>query len=179
MKKTYLLIIAFAFLILFMIQSTGTLVESIYILDLMTSGLDAKALGVLFFFVPLLALPFFKRYPRPLMWILFGILLVSRGLVPYLTTSNRMLASGVATGVSFSLFLLLITSRLAIGRLAPSGLALAVGLSAFLRTLGHGIELSLTPAGGWVGWVLGILLGIFLFVSGPEYESGVQESGGK
>ncbi len=70
MKKTYLLVITLGILILFIIQSTGTLVESIYILDLMTSGLDAKALGVLFFFAPLLVLPFFKKYPRPLMWIL-------------------------------------------------------------------------------------------------------------
>ena len=54
MRKSLLLVIAFAILILFIIQSIGTLVKSIYILDLMNSNLDEKALGVLFFFVPLL-----------------------------------------------------------------------------------------------------------------------------
>jgi hypothetical protein len=40
MKKTYLIIIAFAILILCITQSIGTLVESIYILDRMNSNLD-------------------------------------------------------------------------------------------------------------------------------------------
>jgi hypothetical protein len=65
MKKSPVLVIAFAVLFLFIIQSIGTLVESIYILDLMNSSLDEKALGVLFFFAPLLALPFYKKNPRP------------------------------------------------------------------------------------------------------------------
>ena len=72
MKKSPLLIILFAILFLFIIQSIGTLVESIYILDLMNSSLDEKALGVLFFFTPLLALPFYKKNPRLLVWILFA-----------------------------------------------------------------------------------------------------------
>ena len=63
MKKSPLLVLVFAILFLFTIQSAGTLVESIYILDLMNSSLDAKVLGVLFFFVPLLVLPFYKNAP--------------------------------------------------------------------------------------------------------------------
>jgi hypothetical protein len=159
MKKTYLIIIALGILFLFIIQSIGTLVESIYILDLMNSNLDEKALGVLFFFAPLLVLPFIKKHQRLLVWILFSLLFVARGLTPYLNTVNRLTASGIATAASLSLFFLLITSQLAFRRWAPAGLALAVGLSALLRTAGHGIEFSLTPAGGWVGWGLGLLLG--------------------
>jgi hypothetical protein len=64
MQKHRFLIVAFGILILFIIQSAGTLVESIYILDLMNSNLDEKALGVLFFFAPLLLLPFFKKGQR-------------------------------------------------------------------------------------------------------------------
>ena len=81
MKKFPFLLLAFAILFLFIIQSMGTLVESIYILDLMNSNLDEKALGVLFFFAPLLILPFFKRNPPLLTWILSGLLLISRGLL--------------------------------------------------------------------------------------------------
>lgn len=179
MKKTYLLVITLGILILFIIQSTGTLVESIYILDLMTSGLDAKALGVLFFFAPLLVLPFFKKYPRPLMWILFGLLLVSRGLTPYLNTPNRLITSGIATAASFSLLFLLITTKPALGRSASAGLALSVALSTLLRTLGHGLELSLTPSGGWIGWVFGLVLGGGLVFSDLKPEATAQPMGGK
>jgi len=49
-----------------------------------------KALGVLFFFVPLLLFPFFKKGQRLLVWILFGLLLISRGLTPYLNTVGRL-----------------------------------------------------------------------------------------
>ena len=111
MKKPYFTLILYAVLILFLIQSIGTLVESIYILDLMTSGLDAKALGVLFFFAPLLALPFFKSGKPWLLWVLFGLLFISRVLTPYLSTANRLVTAGIATATSFSLLLFLITRR--------------------------------------------------------------------
>ncbi|MFZ2096916.1 MAG: endonuclease/exonuclease/phosphatase family protein [Anaerolineales bacterium] len=179
MKKSHLLIIAFAILFLFMLQSVGTLVESIYIMDLMTGGLDAKALGVLFFFVPLLLLPFFKKGQRILVWILFSLLFITRGLTPYLNTSNRLLISGIATAVSFSLFFLLITMKPAISRWAPAGLALAVGLSTLLRTFGHGLEFSLTPGGGWAGWILGLLLGICLALVDLKPEPADQQKGGR
>jgi endonuclease/exonuclease/phosphatase family metal-dependent hydrolase len=179
MKKTYLIIIALGILFLFIIQSIGTLVESIYILDLMNSNLDEKALGVLFFFAPLLVLPFIKKHQRLLVWILFSLLFVARGLTPYLNTVNRLTASGIATAASLSLFFLLITSQLAFRRWAPAGLALAVGLSALLRTAGHGIEFSLTPAGGWVGWGLGLLLGCCLVLSDLKHEPATQQNGRK
>ena len=63
----------------------GTLVESIYILDLMNSNLDEKVLGLLFFFAPLLLLPFFRKGQNLLMWLLFALLFIARGLTPYST----------------------------------------------------------------------------------------------
>jgi endonuclease/exonuclease/phosphatase family metal-dependent hydrolase len=179
MKKAYLLIIAFGILFLFFIQSAGTLVESIYIQDLMNSNLDEKVLGVLFFFAPLLLLPFFKKGGRLLVWILFVSLLVTRGLTPYLNIIGRLATSGIATTVATSLFFMLITSKPTLGRWAPAGLALAVGLSTLLRTVGHGIEYSLTPTGGWIGWVLGLLLGCSLALSDLKPEPASQQQGGK
>lgn len=179
MQKHHLLIVAFGILFLFIIQSAGTLVESIYILDLMNSNLDEKALGVLFFFVPLLLLPFFKKGQRLLVWILFGLLLISRGLTPYLNTVGRLSTSGIATSVSLGLFFLLITAKPAVTKWAPGGLALAVGLSTLLRTAGHGIEFSLTPTGGWVGWGLGLLLGVCLVLSDLKTEPVAQQTGKK
>ncbi len=178
MKKQHLMIIVFAILLLFLVQSSGLLVESIYILDLMNSSLDAKVLGVLFFFVPLLVLPFYKKFGRPLLWILFGVLFICRGLTPYLNTSNRMVIAGVATAAAFSLLFLLITSLPSAARKASAGLALAVGASVLLRAAGHGIDYSLTTTGSWVGWLLGLLLGVCLYLSAAQREIAYPKYGG-
>jgi len=179
MKKSPLQIILFAILFLFIIQSIGTLVESIYILDLMNTSLDEKALGVLFFFGPLLVLPFFKKDQRLLIWVLFGLLFVTHGVIPFLSTANRLVASGFATTASLSLFFLLITSQAIFSRWIPAGLALSVGLSTLLRVAGHGIEYSLIPTSGWVGWVLGLLLGVCLFQLNVQRVADAPHMGGK
>lgn len=168
MKKTFPVILAFAIAFLFLIQAAGTLVESIYILDLMNTNLDAKVLGVLFFFTPFLMVPFFKKFPRPLLWISFAVLLLSRGLLSYLDTSNRLLAAGLATGASLSIFFILLTlkprgeSHSQAGLWGSAGLALAVGFSVLLRTLDFGLDYSLTVPGGWAGWAFGLSLGWML-----------------
>jgi endonuclease/exonuclease/phosphatase family metal-dependent hydrolase len=165
MKKTFPIILAFAVVFLFVIQAVGTLVESIYILDLMNLNLDSKVLGILFFFTPVLLIPFFMKFRPQLVWITFALLLISHSLLPYLDTANRMLASGFATGTGISLFFLLLEARprgairARLGLWTSAGLALAVGLSVLLRTVYFGLDYSLTPAGGWSGILLGLLLG--------------------
>ena len=167
MKKVSPIVIAYGLFFLFLIQLVGTLVESIYILDLMNTSLDAKALGVLFFFSPVLLFLFRRKFPLGLMWLIFGLLFISRGITPYLNTLGRMIASGTGTGSALLLFPWLVTSRAKeesqaySGISGSTGLALAVGLSVLLRTLNYGIDISLTPEGGWIGWGLGLL---FLWV---------------
>jgi hypothetical protein len=73
MKRSILVVMAFGLFLLFFIQMVGTLVESIYILDLMHTSLDAKALGLLFFFAPALLLPFRRNLPRWTAWLWFGL----------------------------------------------------------------------------------------------------------
>ena len=158
MKNSYPLVIAFGIFFLFFIQLTGILVESIYILDLMNTSLDAKALGLLFFFSPALLLPFRKKFPSWFVWALFGVLFISRGLTPTLNTLGRMVASGIGIGTALLLFPILLTSRQK-GFLVSAGLALAVGLSVLLRTLNYSLDLSLTSQGGWIGWGLGLIFG--------------------
>ena len=163
MKKVSPIVIAYGLFFLFLIQLVGTLVESIYILDLMNTSLDAKALGVLFFFSPVLLFLFRRKFPLGAVWLIFGLLFISRGITPYLNTLGRMIASGTGTGSALLLFPWLVTSRANeesqaySGISASTGLALAVGLSVLLRTLNYGIDLSLTTEGGWIGWVLGLL----------------------
>jgi endonuclease/exonuclease/phosphatase family metal-dependent hydrolase len=164
MKRT-IPILAFAILLLFFLQATGTLVESIYILDLMHTTLDAKVLGLLFFFLPLVAIPFYQKYSPALMWLSFALLALSRSLMPYLNTNNRMLAAGLATASALSLFCLFLVAaparemRSRLGLWGSAGLALAIGLSVLLRSVGRGIEYSLTVAGGWTGVFLVLILG--------------------
>jgi endonuclease/exonuclease/phosphatase family metal-dependent hydrolase len=158
MKNSRSSVIAFGIFFLFFIQLTGILIESIYILDLMNTSLDAKALGILFFFSPALLLPFRKKYPGWFVWVLFGLLFISRGLMPYLTTLGRLYASGIGIGTVLLLLPILFASRQK-GSLVSAGLALAVGFSVLLRTLNYSLDLSLTPQGGWIGWGLGLLFG--------------------
>ena len=173
MKKEYALIAALGIIFLLFIQLAGTLVESIYLMDLLHSGLDAKILGVLFFFTPLLLLPFYKKYPRGLLWFSFGLLFITRGILPLFKVAPRMFISGLGTLAVISLFFLLLRSlpfgdsRRRIGLWGGAALALAVSLSVLLRTAYHGVEYSLTPSGTWVGWLLGLLLGFSLWILKP------------
>lgn len=168
MKKNYSIVLAFGIVILFFVQLAGTLVESIYILDLMNSSLDEKVLGVLFFFTPILLIPLYKNFPRGLVWITFVVLLLTRGMLPYLNTANQVLVSGLGTFAVVSLFFLLLGAKSKgeihsqIGLWGSAGLALAVSLSVLLRTLDYGLDYSLVPAGGWLGWGLGLILGWLL-----------------
>src|SRR5580765_2848921 len=147
MKKSFPIVVAFAITILFFIQLAGTLVESIYILDLMNLQLDEKALGVLFFFVPILLFPLFKRFARQLVWVTSILLLVVRGLLPYINTSQRMLAAGLGTVAATTLFFLLLSARPGgvtasrLGLWGAAGLGVAVVLSGFLRTVGYGLDI--------------------------------------
>jgi len=168
MKRSFPIILVFAIVFLFFIQAAGTLVESIYILDLMNSNLDEKVLGVLFFFTPVLLIPLYKKFPRGLVWGTFAVLFLARGILPYLKTADQVFASGLGTFAVLSLLFLLLGAKprgqsiSRMGLWGSAGLALAVSLSVLLRTLDFGLEYSLTPAGGWVGWGLGLLLGWLL-----------------
>lgn len=170
MKKNILPVSVFAFVFLFFFQLSGTLVSSIYTLDLLHTSLDAKALGVLFFFSPMILLAFRKKIPGWLRWSFFVGLLIARGVTPYLDTNGRMLASGVGIALLLCLFPDLVKMRMNeensphSREWAAIGLAVAVALSVMLRTMNSSIDYSLTYSGSWMGWLLGGLLGISMFL---------------
>ena len=168
MKKTTFVVAALGIYFLFLIQMAGTLVESIYILDLMNTSLDEKVLGLLFFFTPVILYLYRAKRPALTGWILFGVLFLSRGLTPYLPTLGRMLTSGAAAGAALTLSPLIMTTRVK-GEPRPfpaswiaAGFALGVGISVLIRTANYGLDYSLFPAGGWIGWLLGAGLGYCL-----------------
>jgi endonuclease/exonuclease/phosphatase family metal-dependent hydrolase len=182
MKRNSLLTIAFAILFLSFIQLAGTLVESIYLLDLLHSTLDAKVLGVLFFFTPLLLFPFYRKRPDRLLWISFGLLALTRCALPYLKVLLRLIDSGLSVFAVVSLFFLLMRTlpldedREKISLWAGVGFALAVSLSVLLRTVYHGVEYSLAPAGAWVGGVLMLGLGLILWQLTPRPAAAAAET---
>lgn len=175
MKKSIPTLTAFAIVILFFIQLAGTLVESIYILDLMNLKLDEKALGLFFFFAPVLFFPFFKKHAKPLAWAMCALLLITRGWLPYLHTSERLLAAGLGVVAAQTLLFLLLTRRHGAANASQvalwgaAGFGLALMLSILLRTWGNGIELSLIPAGGWLGW--GLAIGLIPAVIWMDWDS--------
>ncbi len=163
-----LAIIRYAVLFLFFIQSAGLLVEAIYILDLMNTRLDEKAAGILFFFSPALLL-FFRRgdpswwgYPGWLGWLAALALFFSRGMAPYLDTSGRLLAAGMATSAALILLPVWLWEDHSGGepsasRAAAEGFALALSFSVLLRALNYSLDLSLEPGSTWLGWLLGLI----------------------
>jgi len=177
MKKTSLIVVALGIYFLFLIQLMGTLVESIYILDLMNTSLDEKALGLLFFFTTVLLTLYRDKQPALVAWVLLGIFILARGSTPYFNTLGRMLAAGAGTGAGLCLLPFLLTAEAKgdqpcpLVSWIPAGMALGIGLSVFLRTVNYGLDYSLFSSGGWVGWVLGAGLGClitFLDWGGPD-----------
>jgi endonuclease/exonuclease/phosphatase family metal-dependent hydrolase len=168
MKNKYYLTLALGLVTLFFFQMVGTLVESIYILDLLKNELDVKALGLLFLFSPVILLFFRKKYPASFFWIIYGFLVVSRGITPYLDTGGRMVTSGIGIGSVLILLPLVLSgiskseSNSHPSNSISAGIALGTGFSILLRTINYSIDYSLTTEGGWLGWVLGFLLGLFL-----------------
>ena len=163
MRKTFS-IIAFAVIFLLFIQMGGTLVSSIYTLDLLNTSLDAKVLGVLFFFFPVIFYLFRKPIPRWMNLLYIIGLFVARGLLASLDTNGKLLASGLGTAFSLGLFPYLVKlgkSEKFPGNqsgVASFGLSLALITSVMLRSIYYGFDYSLTENGFWIGWVLGIIL---------------------
>ena len=164
MKKSTFAIVSFGIIFLLFFQMGGTLVSSIYTLDLLNTSLDAKALGVLFFFFPVIFFIFNKQAPGWLSWVFVGGLFLSRGVLADLNTNDRMLVSGIGTALSLGLFPFLLKPTKLAGRSgitgfeASLGLALAMAFSIMLRSLRSGFDYSLTSNGSWMGWILGCFL---------------------
>lgn len=168
MRKSSLIALTFGILFLFLIQSMGSLVEAIYILDLLKTSLDEKALGLLFFFAPLFLLVFPRKPSRGLVWSLFVLIFLGRVFLPYLPTLGKMIAGGIATAAGLLLLALLFTIQTdpeeppQLGRWITIGFAFALLSSILLRTVNYSLDYSLQSEGSWIGWGLGIALGISL-----------------
>lgn len=181
MNRHITLTLLFALLFLFLIQMIGTLVESIYILDLLHTSLDAKAAGVLFLFSPALLLllrryPSAKELPGGMIWAAFAVLFIGRAVDPYLGTSGRLLAAGLAAAAGLLLLPVLLTRYLQAerredGLIPGGGLALAVALSILLRAMNHSLDVSLGVEAGWLGGLLAAGMGVLIWRAEREEDA--------
>ena len=161
MQTKILRITFLSLVVLFFIQVAGTLVESIYILDLLNTSLDEKVLGLLFFFSPVVLLFWRRKLPQWLAPLSLAVLALARGITPHLTTNGRLLSSGIATGVALWLLIMLLPKMAGKPALEGSAsFALSIAVSVLLRTVGRGLDHSLTTSGGWIGWLLVLLMAV-------------------
>jgi endonuclease/exonuclease/phosphatase family metal-dependent hydrolase len=151
--------------LLFLLQAISGLIESVYVLQLLSTSLDEKALGVLVLLSPFFLFFVARQGAGTALWVAGSLLVMARIALPYLDTRGRLLAGGLATGAGLVLLPLMLAAEPPArtrssyrGLSAGQGVALAVGLSTLLRTWGITMDVSLSIAGAGLGWVLGFLL---------------------
>lgn len=162
MTRYHLLVLAYGITLLLLLQVIATLVESVYVLELLGTGLDIRAAAVLFLLSPVLLLLLGRQAPGAAIWTFGLALIAARAATPMLGTSGRLLTSGIGAAAGLMLLPLLLARQPEVsgqpGWPLALGLGLAVGGSILLRTLGFSFDLSLTSGGAWIGWALGALL---------------------
>ena len=150
--------IVIALFLLIFVQQLVMLVESIYMLNLLHTSMDARAFAVLFLYAGLFLL-FFKTAKVGRARVV-GVLFVLFSLPgPWITTEWRIMTAGIA--VAFFLLLLGLDAAWAAGDWFV-GSVLATLLSVLLRLFGASQDIVLVGNGRILGLLLA-LVGIFLF----------------
>ena len=145
---------------LFFIQQITFLVESIYMLNLLNTQMDIRAIGIL-----LLALPgllFFVKHSKTSYFIIASLMLLCMLLSPLLPTPLRIFSSGFGAG----LFLLYLGLQLSDNNFPKVNWGQSAGLATLIsilfRVAGHTLDISIAGGTKYIGWVL-LLIAAFLF----------------
>ncbi|MBN1561612.1 endonuclease/exonuclease/phosphatase family protein [candidate division KSB1 bacterium] len=145
-----------AILLLFLLQQITLLVESIYMLNLLQTSMDARALCIFFFYAPLFLL--FARRPATngsLFFFLILFVLTSLSAASQ-STQWRIFFAGIAVS-SCMLFIGMFFSRPEARRVSwAQSLSLAVLLSMIFRAFGSTLDISLTGSSRFLAWLLGL-----------------------
>ena len=145
-------------LFLFFIQQITFLVESIYMLNLLNTQIDVRALGILLLLMPVLL--FFLRHTRFTYIILVSLMLVFMILSPLLSSPLCIFTAGLGAG----LFLLFLGLQLSDGNFPKinwgQSAALATLLLIFFRIAGYTLDISISGTTIFVGWILVIISAI-------------------
>jgi len=170
LKKIDSQLILFTITFLFFIQLVGSLIESIYMLNLLNLELDEKVLGVFFLISPFALIIFRKKVPNVFSPLMVLILIIMRIITPLMSSSNKIITAGI--GVScFLLFFSAYFSGKPNRKLSlklGTAFASALLLSIMFRAMNATIDISMY---GWfqiIGWGLGVLA--FIAIIAQYYE---------
>ena len=151
----------FSFLLfLFFIQQITFLIESIYMLNLLHTSMDSRALGILLLALPVLL--FFVKHSKSTYFVIVSSMLLCIFLSPLIPTSLRIFSSGTGAGL-FLLYLGLQLSDVTFPKVNwGQSAALATLISIVFRVAGHTLDISITGSTKFIGWILLLIAG-FLF----------------
>src|SRR6266508_1655793 len=174
--------ILFSILFLFYLQVISDFIEAIYAFGLLVTAFTIEVASILLLFTPLV-LVFFRKPPtKVLMLGLSCIAIGARLLEPLLSPSGKLVACGVSVGVFMLLFPVLLHNRSSVrGWQIGSGLAIAVSLSIFFRTVNSSLDLSEYGMFQIISWLLAIVAANLLWrtdVLSPQEISTAKASSG-
>ncbi len=174
--------ILFSILFLFFLQVISDFIEAIYAFGLLVTAFTIEVASILLLFTPLV-LVFFRKPPtKVLMLGLSCIAIGARLLEPLLSPSGKLVACGVSVGVFMLLFPVLLHNRSSVrGWQIGSGLAIAVSLSIFFRTVNSSLDLSEYGMFQIISWLLAIVAANLLWrtdVLSPQEISTAKASSG-
>ncbi len=154
-------VIYFSIFIYFTIQSITKLLESIYMIDLLNTSLDANVLGLIFFFSTILLL--FIKPDEKILKISGTGLLISRLLFPLFKTQTMLLLSGIAVAFAFVFYPTLLILGKNISHSFSIGFGLAVLYSVLFRTLGSTLDITTNGYTQLIALIMAIIACYLLF----------------
>ena len=163
--KYYSEIVLFGILFFFFFEQITKFIESIYLLNLIITGINENIAAVLFLLSPIALLFFKKGLSKKAMVVLAEITIVCRVLQPFFGTQIKMILTGIGLG-TFLLFLAVYLQKRSHKSSEEGGLSLGISLgfglalSILFRTLNYSVDLTLTFWFQWIGWILAIIAAI-------------------
>lgn len=161
-----------ALLFLFFIQQLTFLIESIYMLNLLHTSMDSRALGILFLALP--ALLYFVKHNKATYTIIVSVMLICMLLSTLLATPLVIFSSGIGAG----LFLLYFGLQLSDVKFQKvnwgQSAALATLISIFFRVIGHTLDISITGNTKSIGWILLLVAGYVFYQEMKTYPNPVE-----
>jgi endonuclease/exonuclease/phosphatase family metal-dependent hydrolase len=150
--------ILFSVLFLFFLQALSDFIEAIYAFGLLVTAFTIEVASIVLLFTPLLLLAFRKVPSRRFLLVLSLIAITARLVEPMLDPGGKLVACGISVGAFMMLFPLLLHRRINIlGWQTASGLAIAVSLSIFFRSVNSSLDVSQSGIFQVISWALGIV----------------------
>jgi len=149
-----------AILFLFFIQQLTFLVESIYMLNLLNTQMDIRALGISFLFLP--GLLFALKHNKTTYFVLVVSILFCTLLNPFLSSPWRIFSAGIGAGLFLTYLGMQLTDKNFPEVNWGQSAALATLASILFRVVGQTLDISTTGDTRFIGWLL-IIAAAYLF----------------